>query len=92
MIYAAFLNTKAGKALDDIISHTGNVAEIIRRVAIAGDEQTKAISEISRNIEGISTVSEEAAKGVNQISLATDHLNQLAINLEELVNRFMIRT
>ena len=46
--------------------------------------------QISKNIESISSVTQESAQGVQQIARAAEDLNRLTNNLEELVSRFKI--
>ncbi len=86
------LADKAGKALDEIISGSVKVVDIIYQVAAASEEQSTAAEQISRNVEGISTVTNESAAGVQQIAQATEDLNRLTLNLQNLVGNFKIGT
>ncbi len=46
--------------------------------------------QISRNVESISTVSSESAKGVEEIACASAELNALTDDLQELVESFTV--
>ncbi len=84
------LADKAGKSLNEIISGSEKVVDIIMQVASASEEQSGAAEQISRNIEGISAVTEESTSGVQQIARATEDLNRLTLNLQERISAFKI--
>ncbi|MDP4174442.1 MAG: methyl-accepting chemotaxis protein [Bacteroidota bacterium] len=84
------LANSAGTALDEIISATEKVSDIITQVAVAAEEQSKASDEISRNIEAITTVTEETSMGISQIANATGDLSRLTNTLQDLVTNFKV--
>lgn len=81
---------KSGKSLNDIIVSATGVVDIINQVAAASEEQSSAAEQISKSIEGISSVTQQSAAGVQQIARAAGDLNTLTVNLQDLVEQFKI--
>ncbi len=81
---------KAGDSLSEIITGAEKVAEIINQVAAASEEQSGAAEHISKNIESISSVTQQSASGIQQIAHASEDLNRLTLNLQELVAQFKV--
>ena len=84
------LAQKAGESLTMIIPSTDKVVDVISQVAAASEEQSSTAEEISKNIEGISSVASESAQGIQQIAQAADDLNRLTDNLEHLLGKFKV--
>ncbi|MBL1212506.1 MAG: HAMP domain-containing protein [Ignavibacteriae bacterium] len=84
------MTRQVGEAYEEIIEHTTNVGDVINQVAAASEEQSATAEEISRSIETITTVSQESASGVQQVANASEDLNRLTVNLQELISRFKI--
>jgi methyl-accepting chemotaxis protein len=84
------LADKAGQSLNQIINGADAVVDMITQVAAASEEQSSAAEQISKNVEGISNVTQESAAGVQQIARAAEDLNRLTVNLQELISRFKL--
>ena len=84
------LAEKAGTSLQEIIHGAQQVVDIVTQVAAASEEQSSAAEQISKNIESISSVTQESASGIQQIAHASEDLNRLTLNLQELVARFKV--
>lgn len=84
------LADKAGESLRNIVGYTQKVVDMMMQIAAASEEQSTTSEQISRNIEAISTVSSESAKGIAQIARATDELKRLTDSLEDLVRNFKL--
>jgi methyl-accepting chemotaxis protein len=84
------LNDNVEEVLIKINESTRIVADEIDQVAAASEEQSAASEQISRNIEGISNVTNESSTGIQQIATAAEDLNRLTNNLQEMVGRFVI--
>ena len=84
------LTEKVGEALQEIKDATIKVADVINQVAAATEEQSSAAEQISKNVEAISSVTQESASGTQQIAHASEDLNRLTLNLQELITRFKI--
>src|SRR3989339_1164701 len=85
------LAEKAGVSLSEIIEGADKVLDIITQVAAASEEQTSAAEEISKSIDGINSVTREAAAGIHEIAKATEDLSRLTIRLQDLTNKFKLR-
>jgi methyl-accepting chemotaxis protein len=84
------LADKAGESLKQIISGADEVGAIISQVATASQEQSSAAEQISQNIEAISNVTHESVTGIQQIARASEDLNRLTNDLQNLVSNFKI--
>jgi methyl-accepting chemotaxis protein len=84
------LTDKAGQSLKQIIKGAEDVVDISTQVAAASEEQSSAAEQISKNIEAISNVTQESAAGIQQIARASEDLNRLTVNLQDLISRFKI--
>ena len=84
------LAEKAGTSLQDIIHGAEKVVDIVTQVAAASEEQSSAAEQISKNIESISSVTTQSASGIQQIAHASEDLNRLTLNLQELISQFKV--
>jgi methyl-accepting chemotaxis protein len=84
------LALKAGDALKEIISGADKVVDIVTQVAAASEEQSSASEQISKNIESISSVTQQSTSGIQQVANASEDLNKLTLNLQELVAQFKL--
>ena len=82
------LASEAGNSLKEIISGSKKVVDMVNQVAAASEEQSSAAEEISKNIEGINSVSMETASGIQQIARSAEDLNRLTENLLNLISQF----
>lgn len=84
------LASQAGDSLKQIINATDKVLDVTNQVATASEEQSATSEEIARSIDMINTVSHQTAESVQQVAIATDDLNRLTNNLQNLINQFKI--
>jgi methyl-accepting chemotaxis protein len=84
------LTDMAGKSLHQIIAGAETVVDMSTQLAAASEEQSSAAEQISKNIEGINNVTKESAAGIQQIARASEDLNRLTVNLQELVSKFKV--
>ncbi len=82
------LAAKAGASMEDIVSSTNKVVDVINQVAAASEEQASASEQISLNIEGINTVTHQSAAGVQEIAKSSENLNKLTKNLISVISQF----
>jgi len=64
------------------------VVNMVSGIAAAAEQQAVAVNEISRNVEGISSVSMETAKSTEETAKAVRELAGLAESLMIAVKRF----
>jgi methyl-accepting chemotaxis protein len=81
---------KAGSSLTEIIKGAESVVDLVNQVAAASEEQSSTAEEISKNIESINNVTNESAGGIQQIAQASEDLNRLTLNLQELMAQFKL--
>jgi methyl-accepting chemotaxis protein len=81
---------KAGESLSRIVSSAGAVAEMIRSIAAVAQEQSRAGEEVSRNIDGINSVTRQTAEGAGQAARAAAEMSSQAEVLRTLVSRFKV--
>jgi methyl-accepting chemotaxis protein len=84
------LADKAGASLKDIINGADEALDVITQVAAASEEQSSTSEQISKNIEMINNVTQESAAGISEIAKASEDLNRLTVNLQELISRFKV--
>lgn len=84
------LAQKAEISLREIIHETDKVAELVSQVAVASEEQSATVEEISRSVEGISGVIQKSVDGTTMTAHAAEELNELTGNLHALVSKFRL--
>jgi methyl-accepting chemotaxis protein len=84
------LADKAGQSLQKIIVGSEEVVGIVTQAVAASAEKSTAAEEISKNIDGISNVTQETAHGIQQIAHASEDLSNLTVELQDLISRFKI--
>ncbi len=84
------LAAKSGVSLEEIIKGSNETVSVVKQVADASEQQSQAIEQISRNVEGINSISHESAAGIQEIARATEDLSRLTENLNDLVGQFKI--
>ncbi|WP_305907509.1 methyl-accepting chemotaxis protein [Methylomarinum sp. Ch1-1] len=78
----------AGESIAHISERIDTITDMNNQIASAAEEQTAVAEEINRNINNISSVSEETAHGAQNTSAACQELLELANQLRETVNNF----
>ncbi|MFZ4619094.1 MAG: methyl-accepting chemotaxis protein [Bacteroidota bacterium] len=84
------LAKEAGNALTEIVTIVNKVTDMITQIAEANAQQTKASDEISRNIVGISSVTNENAHAIDQISRSAEEVAQITTTLSSMVMEFVL--
>ncbi|MGE5400380.1 MAG: methyl-accepting chemotaxis protein [Ignavibacteriales bacterium] len=84
------LTEEVDAALKEILGGADKVTSIVAEVADASEKQSSSAELISRNIEAISTVTQQSADGIHQIARAAEDLSRLTVNLQNLVAKFKI--
>ena len=81
---------KAGSSMEQIVKSSNEVLDISSQVATASEEQSATAEQISKSINGINTVAQESAIGIQQVAGAANDLSQLAEKLQDLVQSFKL--
>lgn len=82
--------SRSGEVLQEILSMVENVTLQINQIATAAEEQTATTRDITNNIHGMTSTSQETARGASETAVAANSLAGLAVELEQLVARFKI--
>ncbi len=82
--------TRAGESLDQIVTAARGVADMIRSIAAAAEEQSAASEQISRNVESVSAVIKQANEGAEQAAAAATQLSRKAEELQRMVGQFKL--
>ncbi|QGZ29144.1 methyl-accepting chemotaxis protein [Stutzerimonas stutzeri] len=80
----------AGEALDEISEAISLISERNLVIASASEEQVQVSREVDRNLVNIRDLSVQTSAGANQTSAASRELSSLAVDLNALVNRFVV--
>ncbi len=81
---------RSGAALQQILSEIDAVADQVRQISTAAEEQSATTGEITDNIHQITRVIQETAKGSHETAASASNLSSLSEGLERLVSRFRL--
>ncbi|MBD3402707.1 chemotaxis protein, partial [candidate division GN15 bacterium] len=84
------LADKAGGALDEIVSVSQRVKEMIEQIATASKQQSEAAEQMSQSVQLISTTTKQASDGAEQSATAAEELNRQSDSLEKIVSQFTL--
>jgi len=80
----------AGEALTRITAAIAQINERNLVIASASEEQASVAREVDRNLVNIRDLSTQSAAGAEQTRSSSRELSRLAVELNDLVNRFRI--
>lgn len=90
MIVTVETAQSAGKHILDVCKVISSISQMNIQVSTAAEEQRVVTEELNRNALNIGKASEEVTKGTDKIAHACEELNDLALRLQEMVQRFRI--
>ncbi|MBT1077274.1 hypothetical protein KJB29_18750 [Geobacter grbiciae] len=79
---------ESGTALTEIKAQIDSVAQQMSQIATAAEQQTATTTEISNNIQMITQVVGETAKGAQESAEAASHLQEISEGLRQMVAHF----
>lgn len=82
--------SQAETSLNEISTAVAQINEMNAHIAQASRQQGEVAEEINKNIVNITQVADDAAKGADQLSIASQEMANLAVNLEHQVSHFKI--
>jgi methyl-accepting chemotaxis protein len=82
--------TRAGEAMEKIVSSVSHVSEIMSEIAAASTEQSKGISQIGTAVVQMDSVTQQNAALVQESAAAAASLEEQARHLTEIVSIFKI--
>ncbi len=81
---------RSGEALEDILGRINELAMQVSQIATAAEEQTATTSEITQNIQMITSVVERNVESARGTTVATARLSEQVDQLHELVGHFRL--
>ncbi len=81
---------KAGEALESIIKSADGVQDMVTHIATAATQQASATEQVNGNMEQIAKMVQQASIGAQESARACQDLSDLALDLQQLVNRFKL--
>jgi methyl-accepting chemotaxis protein len=82
--------TSAGESLEKIVRASRDVADMIRAIAAAAEQQSSASEQVSQSINSIQVITQESTKGAQQAAEAATSLSEKATTLHRLVAKFRL--
>ncbi|MCG8428390.1 MAG: methyl-accepting chemotaxis protein, partial [Chromatiales bacterium] len=81
---------KAGESLDGIKQSITTINDMSIQIASAAEEQSAVTQDINNSITEIHKVSSNTSEGISQINTASQSLNSLATQLDNLLHQFKV--
>ncbi|MEQ4222011.1 MULTISPECIES: methyl-accepting chemotaxis protein [Pseudomonas syringae group] len=81
---------EASTSLDQIARAIVQINERNLMIATASEEQSHVAREVDRNLVSIRELATQSAAGASQTASACGEMSKLAVNLNQLVNRFVV--
>ena len=82
--------TRAGQALAEITNAVAIINQMNSQIASAAEQQSITANDMHNSIDNIKRLSDETAESAMQSTSSSEELSQLAIDLQELVQKFKI--
>ncbi len=84
------LADRAGASLQQILTSTQEVLDMINQIAAASEEQSATSEQISKNVVSISKVTSESAGRVEGVARTAEELARLTEQLQILMSKFSV--
>ncbi len=84
------LADKAGGSLNEIVTMSQRVMDMVTQIATAAEEQSAAAEQISRSVESVASITKETATGAEQSAAAAEELNRQAEGMQSMVAQFKV--
>ncbi|WCG83526.1 methyl-accepting chemotaxis protein [Pectobacterium sp. A5351] len=84
------LVNQSNRGISDIVAGTRKVRDLVNEIAVAADEQSLGIAQINEALSQLEMVTQQNATLVSQASVASQLLDEQAIEMESLVSRFKV--
>jgi methyl-accepting chemotaxis protein len=82
--------SKSGEALMEIQNRINTVSTQVSQMAVASEQQTSTVAEITINLQQITEVIHETARGAQESASSAGQLAKLAWELQQLVGQFRL--
>ncbi len=81
---------EASQSMESIVNSSSDVVDMVRKIAVATEEQSAAAEEVTQNMEGISGLINHSAEATDQISQAARDLAHLSVEIQGYMDWFKI--
>ncbi|MBF0622374.1 MAG: DUF3365 domain-containing protein [Magnetococcales bacterium] len=82
---------RAGKVLDTLVPNIQRTAALVQEISAASEEQNHGAEQINSAIQQLDHVIQENAGSANEMASGSDHLGQMAQELERAVGFFKLK-
>jgi len=79
---------QAGDVLGQIVTHSNSIADMVRGIATAAEQQSATSDEINTSVTQINTLSQEVLAGIQESNRGIQEVSEMAGNLSRLVAKF----
>jgi len=79
---------EAGGVLDQVVDHSNTIADMVRGIATAAEEQSATSDEINNSVTHINDLSQEVLSGIRESNRGIQDVSEMAQHLSELVSKF----
>ncbi|QJB55536.1 methyl-accepting chemotaxis protein [Pseudodesulfovibrio sp. zrk46] len=79
---------EAGSVLDQIVDHSNSIADMVRGIATAAEQQSATSDEINSSVTHINELSQEVLSGIRESNQGIQEVSEMASHLSELVAKF----
>lgn len=84
------LSKSGGEMLKSIIPNIGDTHQLIKEIAVAGNNQLKSSEQISLALQELNTVSQQNASQSEELAANSEELSLQSVNLKEQIEFFTI--
>ncbi len=78
----------AGGVLDEIVKESDGIADMVRAIATAAEQQSATSDEVNNSVTEINTLSQTLSQGIMNANEGIQEVSEMAQHLSELVSRF----
>jgi methyl-accepting chemotaxis protein len=79
---------EAGGVLDQIVEHSNSIADMVRGIATAAEQQSATSDEINNSVTHINDLSQEVLSGIRESNRGIQEVSEMAQHLSKLVAKF----
>lgn len=81
---------RSGSALEQILIEINAVSDQVHQIATAAEEQSATTGEITENINRMTAIIQDTARGSHETASSASNLSHLSDNLKQMVSRFRL--
>ncbi|OEU68287.1 MAG: chemotaxis protein [Desulfovibrio sp. S3730MH75] len=78
----------AGGVLEEIVKESDGIADMVRAIATAAEQQSATSDEVNNSVTEINTLSQTLSQGIMNANEGIQEVSEMAQHLSELVSRF----